>query len=62
MGKGYCCFSDYIESANDHLQWQKGSANPELVTIKYAGTVAMEIICESTAGITSVGGGLTWLI
>jgi len=31
--KSYCCFSDYIESANDHLQWQKGNANPELVTI-----------------------------
>jgi len=44
--KGYCRFSDFIESANNHLQWQKGSANPELITIKYAGTVAVNILCD----------------
>ena len=31
---------------HDHNQWLKESANPELVTIQYAGTVAVEIICE----------------
>jgi hypothetical protein len=44
--KGYCRFSDFIEAANTHPEWQKGSANPELMTIKYVGTVAMEIICQ----------------
>jgi hypothetical protein len=43
--KGYCRFSDFMESANDHLEWQRGSANPEIMTILYAGTVAMEIVC-----------------
>ena len=44
--KGYCRFSAFIESANGYLQWQKGSANPELVTIQYAGVAAVQIICE----------------
>jgi hypothetical protein len=44
--KGYCSFSAFMESANNHMQWQKGSANPELVTIQYAGTVALEILCH----------------
>ena len=44
---GYCRFSAFIESANDYQQWQKGSANPELVTIQYAGIAAVQIICET---------------
>lgn len=44
--KGYCRFSTYTESLHNHHQWLKESANPELVTIQYAGTVAVEIICE----------------
>lgn len=44
--KGYCSFSTFSESLHDHNQWLKESANPELVTIQYAGTVAVEIICE----------------
>lgn len=44
--RGYCRFSPFTESANDRLQWQKGSAKPELVTIQCAGMVAVEIICE----------------
>jgi hypothetical protein len=44
--KGYYRFSDFIESANDCLQWQRGSGNPEIVTILYAGPIAMEIICR----------------
>ncbi len=44
--KGYCRFSPYIESANDHPQWQEASANPEIVTIYYAGAVATEIVCK----------------
>ena len=35
-----------MESANGHLEWQEDSANPEIVTIYYAGRVAMEIICD----------------
>jgi ATP-dependent Zn protease len=44
--KGYCRFSAFMESVNDRFQWQEGSANPEIVTIFYAGTVATEIICH----------------
>lgn len=44
--RGCCRFSSFIESANDHTQWQEGSANPEIITILYAGTVATEIICN----------------
>jgi hypothetical protein len=44
--KGYCRFSAFMEVANDRLQWQEGSTNPEIVTIFYAGTVATEIICR----------------
>ena len=35
-----------MEAANDRFQWQEGSANPELVTFFYAGTIATEIICQ----------------
>jgi hypothetical protein len=42
--KCYCRFSAFMESANDCFQWQEGSANPEIVTIFYAGTVATEIM------------------
>lgn len=45
--KGYCRFSAFIESANEYQQWQKGSANPELVTIQYAGMAGAQIICET---------------
>ena len=38
--QGYCCFSEWYEVTNDHFQWQKGSTNPELLTMKFAGTVA----------------------
>src|SRR6202022_3669597 len=43
--KGYCGFSDFMESANDNLKGKRGGANPEIITILYAGTVAMEIVC-----------------
>lgn len=43
--KGYCSFSTYSESLHGYNQWLKDSANPELVTIQYAGTIAVEIIC-----------------
>ena len=42
---GYCSFSTYSESLHGHHQWLKEHTNPELVTIQYAGTVAVEIIC-----------------
>ena len=44
--KGYCRCSPFMEAANDHFQWQEGSANPELVTFFYAGTIATEILCQ----------------
>ncbi|MFL5626104.1 MAG: hypothetical protein ACJ788_10980 [Ktedonobacteraceae bacterium] len=44
--QGYCSFSTFSESLHGHNQWLKESAKPELVTIQYAGTVAVEILCE----------------
>ncbi len=44
--RGYCSFDAFLEDANNCPQWQKGSANPELITIMYAGTNAMSMICE----------------
>jgi len=43
--RGYCRFSPYIESANGHLEWQEDSANPDIVTIYFAGRVATEMVC-----------------
>ena len=53
---GYCAFDAFIEDANDHPQWQKGSKNPELLTILYAGTIAMSIICERFIHVLDTGG------
>src|ERR1700731_1947290 len=44
--KGYCAFDPFMESANNHLQWQKESRNPELITILYAGTIVMSMVCQ----------------
>ena len=43
--KGYCRFSGFMEAANNHLRWQEEGANPKIITILYAGTVAIKIIC-----------------
>ena len=44
--RGCCRFDAYAESTHHHDQWQKGRHNPELLTILYAGTVAVSILCE----------------
>lgn len=44
--KGYYRFAAFAESLHDHNQWQKESGNTELVTIRYAGMVAVEIVCK----------------
>ena len=44
--RGYCRFSPYIESANGHLDWQEDSANPDIVTIYFAGRAATEMVCQ----------------
>lgn len=44
--KGYCRFSALVEAANDHYPWQEASKNPDHITINYAGTAAVEIICK----------------
>jgi hypothetical protein len=43
---GGCLFDAFAESGSGHSQWQKGSQNLELITILYAGTVAVCILCE----------------
>jgi hypothetical protein len=44
--RGCCRFDSYAESTHHHNQWQKGRQNPELLTILYAGTVAVSLLCE----------------
>ena len=44
--QGCCRFDAYAESTYHHDQWQKGRQNPELLTILYAGTVAVSLLCE----------------
>ena len=44
--RGCCRFDVYGESTHHHDQWQKGRHNPELLTILYAGTVAVSLLCE----------------
>ncbi len=44
--RGCCRFDSYAESTHHHDQWQKGRQNPELLTILYAGTVAVSLLCE----------------
>jgi hypothetical protein len=44
--RGCCRFDAYAESTYHHDQWQKGRQNPELLTILYAGTVAVSLLCE----------------
>src|SRR5947209_11003101 len=44
--RGCCRFDAYAESTHYHDQWQKGRQNPELLTILYAGTVAVTLLCE----------------
>ena len=44
--QGCCRFDAYAESTHHHDQWQKGCHNPELLTILYAGTVAVSLLCE----------------
>jgi len=44
--RGCCRFDAYTESTHHHDQWQKGRHNPELLTIWYAGTVAVSLLSE----------------
>lgn len=44
--RGCCRFDSFAESTHYHDQWQKGCQNPELLTIFYAGTVAVSLLCE----------------
>src|SRR2546421_6031747 len=44
--RGCCRFDSFAESTHHHDQWLKGRQNPELLTIFYAGTVAVSLLCE----------------
>ncbi len=44
--RGYCAFDAFMEDANGYPQWQEWRCNLELITIMYAGTIALSIICE----------------
>jgi hypothetical protein len=44
--RGCCRFDSYAESTHQQDRWQKGRHNPELLTILYAGTIAVSQLCE----------------
>jgi hypothetical protein len=44
--KGYCAFDEFAERWQGLPQWGTGSQNPERITILYAGTVAMRLLCQ----------------
>lgn len=44
--RGYCAFDAFAEDVHGRSQWQKDSKNRELLTILYAGTIAMAMICQ----------------
>jgi hypothetical protein len=44
--KGYGAFDEFAERWQGLLQWSTASQNPERMTVLYAGTVAMRLICE----------------
>jgi hypothetical protein len=44
--RGACLFDALAESGSGRSHWQKESQNPELISILYAGTVAVCILCE----------------
>lgn len=44
--KGYCSFDEFAEHWQGLLQWRASTPNPERITIQYAGTAAMKIVCQ----------------
>ena len=44
--KGYCAFDEFAERWQSLLQWSTACQNPERITVLYAGTVAMRLICQ----------------
>src|SRR5438067_2978904 len=44
--RGCCRFDSFAESTHHRGEWQKGRHNPELLTILYAGTVAVSLLYE----------------
>ena len=40
-------FDPFVESMNNRFQWQEDSRNPEVITVMYAGTIAMSMIYVS---------------
>ncbi len=49
--RGYCRFNAFVEDMNLHPEWHETSKNPELITIYYAGMLAMAYICAVNEGI-----------
>ncbi|EFH90040.1 hypothetical protein [Ktedonobacter racemifer] len=43
---GYCRFSAFMEDANGHPEWNEKSANPDLITIYYAGMLSTAYYCS----------------
>src|SRR6266568_3508281 len=48
--RGCCRFDSYTESAHHHDKWKKGRQNPKLLTIFYAGAVAVSRLCKRQGG------------
>lgn len=49
--RGYCRFNMWVEDMNLHPEWHETRKNPELITIYYAGMLAMAYICAANEGI-----------
>jgi hypothetical protein len=44
--RGYCLYNAFAEDVYGLPQWRDGTKNPECTTIMYAGTIAMQVLCE----------------
>ncbi len=44
--RGYCTFHPFVEEMYGFPQWMQGSHNPERITILYAGTIALSMLCQ----------------
>lgn len=44
--KGYCLYNTFAEVWNGSVQWRAGSRHPDLITLAYAGTLALSRLCQ----------------
>jgi ATP-dependent Zn protease len=47
---GYCRFNAFVEDMHLHPEWHESKKNPEMITIYYAGMIAMAYFCAANEG------------